>query len=331
MKYPATRKRRLRASSALRNLSAEHTLNAHDLIWPVFVLPGEQRKKAINSMPGVFRLSVDLLIEQLTQLHQLGLNAVALFPVVDQEFKSETADEAWNPNGLVQTTVKAIKQALPELAVITDVALDPYTSHGQDGLINSRGEIMNDITVDALVRQALSHAQAGADIVAPSDMMDGRIGAIRTALEQADYQHTAILSYAAKYASCFYGPFRDAVGSAGNLGASSKESYQMNPANANEALDEIAMDIDEGADLVMIKPGMPYLDIIKLAKENFQLPICAYQVSGEYAMLQTAIDQGFLAEKPAIMEALLCFKRAGCDAILTYYADRVLHWLHEAQ
>ena len=328
MKYPATRKRRLRASSALRNLSAEHSLSANDLIWPVFVLPGEQRKEAITSMPGVFRLSVDLLLEQLQQLHLLGLNAVALFPVVAQEFKSNTADEAWNPNGLVQTTVKAIKQALPELAVITDVALDPYTSHGQDGLINSRGEIMNDITVDALVRQALSHAQAGADVVAPSDMMDGRIGAIRTALEQADYQHTAILSYAAKYASCFYGPFRDAVGSAANLGASSKETYQMNPANAREALDEIGMDIEEGADLVMVKPGMPYLDIIKLAKEHFQVPVCAYQVSGEYAMLQTAIEQGFLAEQPAIMEALLCFKRAGCDAILTYYADRVLHWLH---
>lgn len=280
-------------------------------------------------MPGVQRMSADVLLERLTPLHAQGLNAIALFPVVDAEFKSDDAVEAWNPEGLVQRTVKTIKSALPELLVITDVALDPYTSHGQDGIINEQGEILNDVTIKALVMQALSHAKAGADVVAPSDMMDGRIGAIRESLEDKKYHNTGILAYSAKYASVFYGPFRDAVGSAGNLGKSSKATYQMNPANALEAIDEIAMDIDEGADMVMVKPGMPYLDIIKTAKDHFNVPICAYQVSGEYAMLQSAIDNGFLDEQKAIMEALLCFKRAGTDAILTYYADRVTEWLNQ--
>jgi porphobilinogen synthase len=274
-------------------------------------------------------MSTDVLLEKLTPLHEQGLNAIALFPVVDAEYKSDDAAEAWNQEGLVQRTVKTIKSALPELLVITDVALDPYTSHGQDGIINEQGEILNDVTIKALVMQALSHAKAGADVVAPSDMMDGRIGAIREALESKKYINIGILAYAAKYASVFYGPFRDAVGSAGNLGKSSKATYQMNPANALEAIDEIGMDIDEGADMVMVKPGMPYLDIIKTAKDHFNVPICAYQVSGEYAMLQSAIDNGFLDEQKAIMEALLCFKRAGTDAILTYYADRVTKWLNQ--
>ncbi len=273
-------------------------------------------------------MSVDVLLDQLKPLHEKGLNAIAIFPVINADYKSDDAAEAWNPEGLVQKTVKTIKSALPELLVITDVALDPYTSHGQDGIINEQGEILNDVTIKALIMQALSHAKAGADVVAPSDMMDGRIGAIREALENKKHHNTGILAYSAKYASVFYGPFRDAVGSAGNLGKSSKATYQMNPANALEAIDEIGMDIDEGADLVMVKPGMPYLDVIKTAKDHFNVPICAYQVSGEYAMLQSAIDNGYLEEQKAIMEALLCFKRAGTDAILTYYADRVTEWLN---
>lgn len=329
MHYPFTRKRRLRTSAAIRNLSQEHHLTVNDLIWPVFILDGFNRSEAITSMPGVQRMSVDLLLDKLIPLHEQGLNAIALFPVVDEGHKSDDAAEAWNPEGLVQKSVKTIKSALPELMVITDVALDPYTSHGQDGIINEQGDILNDVTIKALVMQALSHARAGADVVAPSDMMDGRIGVIREALESKKHHNTSILAYSAKYASVFYGPFRDAVGSAGNLGKSSKATYQMNPANALEAIDEIAMDLDEGADLVMVKPGMPYLDIIKTAKEHFNVPICAYQVSGEYAMLQSAIDNGFLEEKKAIMEALLCFKRAGTDAILTYYADRVTEWLSQ--
>ncbi len=329
MEYPFTRKRRLRSSQAIRNLSQEHNLTVNDLIWPVFVLDGFNRTEAIESMPGVQRMSADVLLDHLIPLHEKGLNAIAIFPVVDAAFKSDDAAEAWNPEGLVQRTVKTIKSALPELSVITDVALDPYTSHGQDGIINERGDILNDVTIKALVMQALSHAKAGADVVAPSDMMDGRIGAIREALELKKHHNTLILAYSAKYASVFYGPFRDAVGSAGNLGKSSKATYQMNPANAAEAIDEIALDIDEGADMVMVKPGMPYLDIIKSAKDNFNVPICAYQVSGEYAMLQSAIDNGFLQQQKAVMEALLCFKRAGTDAILTYYADRVTAWLND--
>ncbi len=328
MQYPFTRKRRLRSSQAIRNLSAENHLTVNDLIWPVFVLDGFNRTEDITAMPGVKRMSVDVLLDRLKPLHEKGLNAIALFPVIEAKHKTDDAAEAWNPEGLVQRSVKTIKSALPDLMVITDVALDPYTSHGQDGIINEQGEILNDVTIKALVMQAKSHAQAGADVVAPSDMMDGRVGEIRHALEQCKCHNTAILSYAAKYASNFYGPFRDAVGSAGNLGKSSKESYQMNPANALEAIDEIAMDIAEGADMIMVKPGMPYLDIIAMAKSQFNVPVCAYHVSGEYAMLQSAIDNGYLAEQPAVLEALICFKRAGTDAILTYYADRVTEWLN---
>ncbi len=327
MKFPATRKRRLRSSAAIRRLVTEHRLSPDDLIWPVFVLEGEQRTQTIPTMPGVKRQSLDLLIERCGELMQLGLNAIALFPVVEGDKKSLDAAEAWNADGLVQRAVRAIRAALPELLIITDVALDPYTSHGQDGLIDEHGEILNDPTVEALVKQALSHAEAGAQIVAPSDMMDGRIGAIRAALENAGHANTGILAYAAKFASCFYGPFRDAVGSAESLGESSKASYQMNPANAREAMDEIALDIDEGADMIMVKPGMPYLDIIAKAHERFNVPVMAYQVSGEYAMLEIAIEQGFLSQHEAIMEALLSFKRAGADAILSYYTDRVLEWL----
>ncbi len=328
MPFPYTRKRRLRASQAIRNLSQENHLTVDDLIWPVFVLDGFNRTEAIHSMPGVERMSVDVLLDKLTPLHDKGLNAIALFPVVEKQHKSDDAAEAWNPEGLVQRAVKTIKSALPELLVITDVALDPYTSHGQDGIINEQGDVLNDVTIKALVMQAKSHAKAGADVVAPSDMMDGRVGEIRAMLESNKHHNTAILAYSAKYASHFYGPFRDAVGSAANLGKSSKATYQMNPANALEAIDEIAMDIEEGADMVMVKPGLPYLDIIAMAKAQFNVPICAYHVSGEYAMLQSAIDNGFLAEQPTVMETLMCFKRAGCDAILTYYADRVTEWLN---
>ena len=328
-KYPLTRKRRLRYTQSIRDLVAENTLNSSDLIWPVFVLEGENRRESIKSMPGVYRLSQDLLVEKLTKLYSMGLKAVALFPVVTAEKKSELAEEAYNSDGLVQRTIRKIKSALPDILVISDIALDPFTIHGQDGLIDESGYVLNDETVEVLCKQAVSHARAGVDIVAPSDMMDGRILKVREALESNGYINTSILAYSAKYASCFYGPFRDAVGSAGNLGKSTKENYQMNPANGKEALDEIAMDIDEGADMVMVKPGLPYLDIIKSASETFNTPVFAYQVSGEYAMLQSAIDNGFLDEKKAILESLLCFKRAGCDAILTYYADRVLEYLNE--
>ena len=328
-KYPLTRKRRLRYTQSIRDLVAENTLNSSDLIWPVFVLEGENRRESIKSMPGVYRLSQDLLIEKLAKLYSMGLKAVALFPVVTAEKKSEQAEEAYNSDGLVQRSIRKIKSELPEILVISDIALDPFTIHGQDGLIDESGYVLNDETVEVLCKQAVSHARAGVDIVAPSDMMDGRILKVREALESYGYINTSILAYSAKYASCFYGPFRDAVGSSGNLGKSTKENYQMNPANGKEALDEIAMDIDEGADMVMVKPGLPYLDIIKSASETFNTPVFAYQVSGEYAMLQSAIDNGFLDEKKAILESLLCFKRAGCDAILTYYADRVLEYLNE--
>lgn len=327
--FPLTRKRRNRYTPSIRNLVRENNLTANDLIWPVFVLEGNQRKEEIKSMPGVFRMSQDLLLNRLDELHDLGLNAVALFPVVTEDKKSINAQEAYNEDGLVQRTIRAIKVLLPDLLVISDVALDPYTTHGQDGIINEEGYVLNDETIAVLTQQAVSHAQAGVDIVAPSDMMDGRIIQVRAALEEHDFPNTGILAYSAKYASCFYGPFRDAVGSAGNLGKSSKESYQMDPANSKEAIDEMAMDIDEGADMVMVKPGMPYLDIIANASQKFNTPIFAYQVSGEYAMLQSAIDNGYLDEEKAIMESLLCFKRAGCDAILTYYADRVLTILNK--
>ncbi|MEE4246397.1 MAG: porphobilinogen synthase [Kangiellaceae bacterium] len=327
--FPSTRKRRNRTDQSMRRLVAENVLTAGDLIYPVFVLPGEQRQEPIPSMPGIFRKSVDLLLEEIAELVVLGVPAVALFPVVDSEQKSLLAEEAHNDSGLVQTTIKAIKQRFPEMLVISDIALDPYTSHGQDGIIDDRGYVLNDDTVDVLMKQAVSHAAAGVDIVAPSDMMDGRIAAIREALEVEGFVNTKILAYSAKYASAFYGPFRDAVGSAENLGKADKKTYQMDPANSDEALHEIALDIDEGADMVMVKPGMPYLDIIARAKTQFKVPVMAYHVSGEYAMLKAASQQGWLDEKAVVMEAMMCFKRAGTDAILTYYAKQVAQWLNE--
>ncbi|MGR9052153.1 MAG: porphobilinogen synthase [Gammaproteobacteria bacterium] len=323
--------RRMRFDAFSRRLMKETQLTVDDLIYPLFVTEGVGKKEDIGSMPGIQRLSQDLLVEEALELCRLGIPAVALFPVTPPEKKSDDAAEAYNPDGLVQRTVRALKQACPELGVITDVALDPFTSHGQDGLIDAGGYVVNDETVAVLVRQALSHAEAGADIVAPSDMMDGRIGAIRQALEQHRYVNTRILAYAAKYASSFYGPFRDAVGSAANLGKSSKSGYQMDPANSDEAMREIQLDLQEGADMIMVKPGMPYLDIIRRAKDRFGVPTFAYQVSGEYAMLKAAAQNGWLDEKQVVLESLLAFKRAGCDAVLTYYAKAAAVWLMEAQ
>jgi len=302
-------------------------LTAHDLIYPSFVLDGQQQTQAVSSMPGVNRLSIDLLLKEAEIIHQLGIPAIALFPVTPDDVKSLDAREAYNPEGLAQRAVRALKSEFPELGVITDVALDPFTTHGQDGLIDDNGYIVNDETVEVLVKQALSHAEAGVDIVAPSDMMDGRIGAIRQALEAQDHIHTKILAYSAKYASSFYGPFRDAVGSAGNLGAGNKYSYQMDPANSDEALHEVALDLDEGADMVMIKPGMPYLDIVRRVKDTFQKPTFVYQVSGEYAMLKAAAQNDWLDEQQTVMESLLAFKRAGADGILTYFAKDVAQQL----
>jgi porphobilinogen synthase len=310
-----------------RRLMREHQLSVDDLIYPMFVIEGEGQKQSIASMPDVERYSLDLLLEQAREVYELGIPAIALFPVVAADKKSLDAAEAYNPNGLVQRSVRALKQVLPNLGVITDVALDPFTTHGQDGLINDAGYVLNDETIAVLVKQALSHAEAGADIVAPSDMMDGRIGAIRDALEANRHINTLILAYSAKYASSFYGPFRDAVGSAGNLGKGNKYSYQMDAANSNEALREIALDLQEGADMVMVKPGMPYLDIIRRVKDEYGVPTFAYQVSGEYAMLKAASMNGWLDEKAVVMESLLAFKRAGSDAILTYYAKAVARWL----
>jgi porphobilinogen synthase len=321
--------RRSRRTAALRSLVVETGLSASDLIYPVFVLDGEDRAEKVDSMPGVERQTVDRLLETLGEAVDLGIPAVALFPVIEADKKSLDGAECANPDGLVQRAVKAIKEAHPDLAVITDVALDPYTTHGQDGIIDDFGYVMNDETVEMLTRQALSHAAAGADIVAPSDMMDGRIGAIRTALEEADHRHTAILAYAAKYASCFYGPFRDAVGSAANLGGGDKSTYQMAPENSDEALREVALDLDEGADFVMVKPAMPYLDIIRRVHERFGVPTFAYQVSGEYSMLKAAAGHGWLDEKKSVLEALVCIKRAGASAILTYYAMDAARWLGE--
>lgn len=318
--YPFTRKRRVRCAEFSRALTAEHSLSVNDLILPVFILEGNNCIEAVPSMPGVSRRSIDLLLDYLSRAVALGIPAVALFPVVGQDKKSECAQEAYNDEGLIPRAIRAIKASYPDLGVITDVALDPYTLSGQDGIIDSSGYILNDATVEVLVRQALSHARAGADIVAPSDMMDGRITAIRQALEANDFYQTMILAYSAKYASAFYGPFRDAVGSAANLGQADKFSYQMDPANSNEALHEVALDIEEGADLFMIKPGMPYLDIIYRVKNRLQVPVFAYQVSGEYAMLKAAAQQGWLDEEKTLMESLIAFKRAGCDAILTYFA-----------
>ncbi len=327
IKFPATRMRRMRRNDFSRRLMRENSLTVDDLIYPVFVVEGINKRESISSMPGVERLSLDLLIEEARELYILGIPAIALFPVVSAERKSDDAVEAFNPNGLVQRTVRALKKAVPELGIITDVALDPFTSHGQDGLINADGYVLNDETIAVLVKQALSHAKAGADIVAPSDMMDGRIGAIRQALESGNYSHTRILAYSAKYASSFYGPFRDAVGSAGNLGKGNKFSYQMDPANSDEALREVELDLQEGADMIMVKPGMPYLDIIYRVKTEFGVPTFAYQVSGEYAMLKAASQNGWLDEKAVVLESLLAFKRAGSDAILTYYAKTVAQWL----
>lgn len=318
--FPHTRMRRLRQQDHLRHLVAEHSLSSNDLIYPMFVLDGQNRRQAVNSMPGIERLSVDLLVQEAELLVDLGIAAIALFPVTAAELKSDCAKEAFNPDGLAQKAVRAIKQAVPELVVITDVALDPFTSHGQDGLIDDRGYVLNDRTTDVLVKQALSHAEAGADIVAPSDMMDGRIGAIRQALEGQGHVNTCIMAYSAKYASSYYGPFRDAVGSAGNIKGGNKKSYQMDPANSDEALREIALDIQEGADMVMVKPGMPYLDVLQRCKSEFKVPTFAYQVSGEYAMHKAAFVNGWLAEDAVILESLLAFKRAGADGILTYFA-----------
>ncbi len=327
--FPARRMRRMRRDDFSRRMMREHRLSVDDLIYPVFVLEGQGRREAVASMPGVERRSIDVLVQHLAAVVAAGVPAVALFPVTPPEAKSEDAREAYNPQGLAQRAVRALKQAYPELGVITDVALDPFTTHGQDGLIDAGGYVLNDETVAVLVRQALSHAEAGADVVAPSDMMDGRIGAIRVALESAGHIHTRILAYAAKYASSFYGPFRDAVGSAANLGGGNKYSYQMDPANSDEALHEVALDIAEGADMVMVKPGMPYLDIVRRVKDEFNVPTFAYQVSGEYAMLAAAARNGWLNERAVVLESLLAFKRAGADGILTYYADRVADWLRE--
>ena len=331
-RYPGVRMRRMRRmrrDDFSRRLMRESTLTANDLIYPLFVLEGEQRREAVPSMPGVERLSIDLLVEEAEAARALGIPAVALFPVIPAECKSDDAREAWNPEGLAQRAVRAIKASCPQLGAITDVALDPFTSHGQDGLIDDSGYVMNDETVEVLVQQALSHAAAGADVVAPSDMMDGRVGAIRRALEEAGHRNTRILAYSAKYASAFYGPFRDAVGSAANLGAGNKYSYQMDPANSDEALWETSLDLDEGADMVMVKPGMPYLDIVRRVKDRFGAPTYVYQVSGEYAMLMAAAQNGWLDERAVVMESLLAFKRAGADGILTYFARRAAQWLRE--
>jgi len=326
-RFPATRLRRMRHDEFSRRLMRETQLSSADLIYPVFVLEGKQQREPVASMPGVERLSIDELLKEAAEIHALGIPSIALFPVTPASGKSEDAREAFNPDGLAQRAVRALKQALPDLGVITDVALDPFTTHGQDGLIDASGYVLNDETVEVLVKQALSHAEAGADIVAPSDMMDGRIGAIRTALEQAGHRNTRILAYAAKYASSFYGPFRDAVGSAANLAGGDKYSYQMDPANSDEALREVALDLAEGADMVMVKPGMPYLDIIRRVKDEFGVPTFAYQVSGEYAMLKAAAQNGWLDEQAVVLESLVSIKRAGADAILTYFAKSVGHWL----
>jgi len=318
--FPETRMRRNRADDFSRRLMRENELTVNDLIYPMFILDGKNQREAVVSMPGVERLSIDLAVEECKLLNSLGVPAVALFPVTPLEHKSEFAEAAYDPNGIAQRAVKAIKDACPELGVITDVALDPFTTHGQDGIIDANGYVLNDRTIDTLVMQAISHAEAGADVVAPSDMMDGRIGVIREALEEAQHVNTRIMAYSAKYASAYYGPFRDAVGSAGNLGKGNKSTYQMDPANLNEALHEVGLDLSEGADMVMVKPGMPYLDVLRVIKDEFKAPTFVYQVSGEYAMHMAAIQNGWLDEKAVMMESLMCFKRAGADGILTYFA-----------
>ncbi|MHB8535912.1 MAG: porphobilinogen synthase [Sulfuricaulis sp.] len=328
-KFPRTRMRRMRHDAFSRRLMRETRLGADDLIQPVFIIEGKNRAEPVASMPGIDRVTPDLLLKQAERLLKLGIPALALFPVVPASKKNNKAGEACNPKGLVPNTVRALKKNFPELGVITDIALDPYTSHGQDGLIDDAGYVLNDETVAVLVRQALVHAAAGADVVAPSDMMDGRVGAIRDALEKSGHIHTRILAYAAKYASNFYGPFRDAVGSAAHLGKSDKHSYQMDPGNSDEALREVALDIEEGADMVMIKPGLPYLDIVHRVKQRFGMPTLVYQVSGEYAMLMAAAKNGWLDERAGVLESLACIKRAGADAILTYFAERAAGWLND--
>ena len=327
--YPFTRMRRMRRDDFSRRLMRETHLTPDDLIYPVFVLEGENQREPVASMPGIERMSIDLLVREAKEIAALGVPAMALFPVTPPAAKSEKAEEAYNPDGLAQRAVRAVKEAVPELGVITDVALDPFTTHGQDGLIDDSGYVLNDETVEVLVRQALSHAQAGADVVAPSDMMDGRIGDIRDVLESEGFIHTRILAYSAKYASSYYGPFRDAVGSAANLGKGNKYTYQQDPANSDEALREVALDLQEGADMVMVKPGMPYLDIVRRVKDQFGVPTFVYQVSGEYAMHMAAIQNGWLDERAVITESLICIKRSGADAVLTYFAKRVAQWLNE--
>ena len=327
--YPYTRMRRMRRDDFSRRLMRETNVTPDDLIYPVFVLEGENQREPVMSMPGVERMSIDLLVKEAKHIASLGVPAMAIFPVTPAEAKSEDAAEAFNPEGLAQRAVRAVKEAVPELGVITDVALDPFTTHGQDGLIDAEGYVLNDQTVEVLVKQALSHAAAGADVVAPSDMMDGRIGEIRDALESEGHVHTRILAYSAKYASSYYGPFRDAVGSAANLGKGNKFTYQQDPANTDEALREVALDLNEGADMVMVKPGMPYLDIVRRVKDQFGVPTMVYQVSGEYAMHMTAIQNGWLDEKAVVMESLVCIKRAGADGVLTYFAKRAAEWMND--
>ncbi len=325
--YPRVRLRRMRRDDFSRRLMRETVLAPADFIFPVFVMEGSRQRVAVPSMPGVERLTIDELVREAESVASLGIPAMALFPVTPPEAKSLDGREAWNPDGLAQRAVRALKQAVPGLGVITDVALDPFTTHGQDGIIDDTGYVMNDVTVEALVRQAVSHAAAGADVVAPSDMMDGRIGAIRDALEADGHVHTRILAYSAKYASSFYGPFRDAVGSAGNLGKGNKYNYQMDPANSDEALREVELDLDEGADMVMVKPGLPYLDIVRRVKDRFGVPTFVYQVSGEYAMLMAAAQNGWLDERAVVLESLTSIRRAGADGILTYFAKRAAQWL----
>jgi porphobilinogen synthase len=321
--------RRMRRDDFSRRLMRETNVTPDDLIYPVFVLEGENQREPVMSMPGVERMSIDLLVKEAKHIASLGVPAMAIFPVTPAEAKSEDAAEAYNPEGLAQRAVRTVKEAVPELGVITDVALDPFTTHGQDGLIDAEGYVLNDQTVDVLVKQALSHAAAGADVVAPSDMMDGRIGEIRDALESEGHVHTRILAYSAKYASSYYGPFRDAVGSAANLGKGNKFTYQQDPANTDEALREVALDLNEGADMVMVKPGMPYLDIVRRVKDQFGVPTMVYQVSGEYAMHMAAIQNGWLDEKAVVMESLVCIKRAGADGVLTYFAKRAAEWMND--
>lgn len=326
--YPQRRLRRNRYQDFSRRLVAENQLTVNDLIYPVFIVEGKNITQPVSSMPKVDRMSIDVLLKEAQEIAKLGIPVVSLFPAIDPAQKSLLAEEAYNENGLVPRAIQALKKEIPELGILTDVALDPYTTHGQDGIIDEQGYVQNDISVETLVKQALMQAQAGADIIAPSDMMDGRIGAIRDALEQQQLVNTQIMAYSAKYASSFYGPFRDAVGSAKNIKGGNKKTYQLDPANSDEALQEIYQDISEGADMVMVKPGMPYLDIVRRVKDNFAVPTFAYQVSGEYAMLRAAIDNGWLDERAAIMESLLCFKRAGADGILTYFAKQVAEWLN---